>query len=195
MKTILCYGDSNTWGQVPLRQFVKSRHPRDLRWTGRLEAFSGGQLRVIEAGNNGRTTGPEDPVRAGRSGLAYLPACLDSAVPLDLVIFMLGITRSICSQMPGQKTEILLMSPPVIKAQYYGLDMGLDDFKYPEAEAYSRALAGHYEKLARDLGTHFLDSALHVETSPEDGVHLDWQNHGRLADAVWTKVREILKAG
>lgn len=38
MKTILCYGDSNTYG---LRSDLVSRYPRNLRWTGILQSMLG----------------------------------------------------------------------------------------------------------------------------------------------------------
>jgi lysophospholipase L1-like esterase len=38
MKTIRCYGDSNTWGFVPnsinYETFYMERFPRKIRWTG-----------------------------------------------------------------------------------------------------------------------------------------------------------------
>lgn len=45
---------------------------------------------VIEEGRCGRTTVMEDPMAAHKNGLRYLPACLESHQPLDLVILMLG---------------------------------------------------------------------------------------------------------
>jgi len=213
MKNILCYGDSNTWGQIPLKDYVKSRHPRNIRWTGKLELLAGNQLRIIEEGNNGRTTGLEDPIRVGRNGLTYLAACLDSAVPLDLVIFMLGtndlkakyqptpesithrmnelvkITKTICSSPPNQRAEILVISPPIVKPQYYIYD----DFNYPEATQYAKGLAPYYENMCAQENAYFLNSANYVEVSDNDGSHLDAHNHALLAEAIWNKVQEILK--
>ena len=37
MKTILCYGDSNTYG---LRPDSNQRYPREIRWTGLLQKKS-----------------------------------------------------------------------------------------------------------------------------------------------------------
>ncbi|QGP50992.1 hypothetical protein PsalN5692_02465 [Piscirickettsia salmonis] len=53
MKTILCYGDSLTWGYNPENS---GRCSFDQRWTGVLQENLGGDYRVIEAGLNGRTT-------------------------------------------------------------------------------------------------------------------------------------------
>lgn len=89
MKHILCFGDSNTWGYIP--GSGGQRYDLDQRWTGILQQELGVGTRVIEEGLNGRTTLWEDPtVPLRRSGLAWLPACLDSHRPLDLVVLMLG---------------------------------------------------------------------------------------------------------
>ena len=53
MKTILCYGDSNTYGYNPV---TGGRWPEDIRWTGRLQQLLGNKYKVIEEGCNGRTT-------------------------------------------------------------------------------------------------------------------------------------------
>ena len=45
-KTILCYGDSNTWGYDPATQ---ARFPRDKRWAGVLRLELGDGYLVIES--------------------------------------------------------------------------------------------------------------------------------------------------
>ena len=49
--TLLCFGDSNTYGYDP-RSFPGDRYPADVRWTGLLAKATG--WRVLEAGQNGR---------------------------------------------------------------------------------------------------------------------------------------------
>jgi len=53
MKEVLCYGDSNTWGNNPVTQ---ERYDRDERWTRVLQKTLGDEYHVIEEGLNGRTT-------------------------------------------------------------------------------------------------------------------------------------------
>jgi lysophospholipase L1-like esterase len=104
MKTILCYGDSNTWGYNPRG----GRYDHTIRWpmvmasllngnsgalpgavpgTGGADAVS---YWVVEEGLNGRTTCLEDPVEGDRNGLRQIIPILKSHKPLDLVILMLG---------------------------------------------------------------------------------------------------------
>jgi lysophospholipase L1-like esterase len=88
MKTIVCYGDSNTWGQDGL---TKTRYPMDVRWTGVLRNELGADYWVIEEGLCGRTTVWDDPIEGEwKNGLRYLMPCLESQAPIDLVVLMLG---------------------------------------------------------------------------------------------------------
>lgn len=88
MKTILCYGDSNTWGYSPATQ---DRYGRDERWTGVLRNEIGEGYLVIEKGLGGRTTVWDDPVEGRhKNGETYLLPCLESHQPIDLVIILLG---------------------------------------------------------------------------------------------------------
>ena len=108
MKTILCYGDSNTWGYNPRG----GRYDYTIRWPTVMasllnnkssSAISGGSAEgsgisgsgdcsywVVEEGLNGRTTCLEDPIEGDRNGLRQLIPILRSHRPLDLVIIMLG---------------------------------------------------------------------------------------------------------
>ena len=81
MKTILCFGDSNTFGTNP----AGGRHPRNVRWTGRLQKLLGEDYYVIEEGMGGRTTVWDDPLEPNRNGLRFLPVALQSHQPLDMV--------------------------------------------------------------------------------------------------------------
>ena len=71
-KTILCYGDSNTWGQRPDNE---ARYAYYERWTGVLQQELGAAYRVIEEGLSGRTTIWDDPTEYGRNGATFLPMC------------------------------------------------------------------------------------------------------------------------
>src|SRR3989344_5384775 len=86
---ILCYGDSNTWGYGGAN---KNRYPANVRWTGLLQDKLDEKYELIEEGLCGRTTDLDDDSSTfvNKNGLSYLPACLDSQSPLDLVILWLG---------------------------------------------------------------------------------------------------------
>lgn len=61
-KNIMCFGDSLTWGWVPVAEGAPSwRYPRDVRWTGVLADRLGDGYHVVEEGLSARTTTADDP--------------------------------------------------------------------------------------------------------------------------------------
>lgn len=80
MKTIVCYGDSNTYGYNPENGF---RYEYEERWTTILQKELKDSAIVIPEGLNGRTTSFEDELRPGRNGATYLDPCLHSHGPID----------------------------------------------------------------------------------------------------------------
>jgi len=91
MKTIMCYGDSNTWGCIPLTgQQPPRRYGPAQRWPGVLRRELGDGHWIVEEGLNGRTTVWDDPLEPFRSGKELLAPCLMTHEPIDLVIVMLG---------------------------------------------------------------------------------------------------------
>jgi lysophospholipase L1-like esterase len=208
MRTVLCYGDSNTWGYVP---GSGKRYDRAVRWPGVFQATLGPDFAVVEEGLNSRTTVLDDPTRpAGKNGLAYLRPCLDSHAPLDLVILMLGtndlkhrygmsafdIAQNVSALLgvigqsdsgaDGQAPPVLLMSPPHVGPLTELVDL------YAGAEEKSRRLAVYYRKVAAEAGCHFLDAAEVVVASPADGVHWAADGHAALGRRVAEVVRGIL---
>lgn len=96
---IMCYGDSNTWGWMPVKSGSTTRYPSDVRWTGLLQEKLGNQYVVIEEGLNGRTTGVDDFANSldatiseglNLNGNPTLLPILKSQAPLDVVVIMLG---------------------------------------------------------------------------------------------------------
>ena len=86
-KTLLCYGDSNTWGNVPRSD---DRYPKNVRWPGALQNLLGSEYEVVSEGLCGRTFVAQDPAKPHRTGITHLQAILESADPIDLLIIMLG---------------------------------------------------------------------------------------------------------
>ncbi len=98
-RTVLCFGDSNTWGFNP---DGGRRLPHDTRWPNQLEQqlnrrASGQAWRTIEDGLNSRTWLLDDPIGAARYGAQYscsgrsgLMTSLHSHKPIDVVILALG---------------------------------------------------------------------------------------------------------
>lgn len=91
-RTILCYGDSNTWGYVP--GSLVERYHDNVRWTGVLSKLLRTDIRVLEEGLCGRTAISDDLIDSAggieRNGFKTFGAILDTHAPIDLVIIMLG---------------------------------------------------------------------------------------------------------
>jgi lysophospholipase L1-like esterase len=88
MKTIVCFGDSNTWGTVPGSD--GERFPREERWPTVLQRELGDGWEVIAEGLGGRTATVERPDAEGRNGLPYFLPCLHSHRPIDVLVIYLG---------------------------------------------------------------------------------------------------------
>lgn len=208
MKHLLCFGDSNTWGYVP---GSGQRFPLQVRWPGVLQARLGSHWRVIEEGLNGRTTIHQDPERDGRNGRLFLGPLLESHAPLDLLILMLGsndlmpcyassaadvaagvgilldIVATSCAGPGSAAPTVLLVAPPRIKAAGMAFELG-----YAGVAEESVAVSEHYLALATARNCPYFDAAQVVSASDEDGVHLDAEAHGALAEAIAERVRSLL---
>lgn len=213
-RTVLCFGDSNTWGFDPASIMAPFpvRHPHDVRWTGILAASLGSDWRVIEEGQNGRTTVHNDPFTIGRKGLDYLPACLESHKPIDVVVMMLGsndlkavfnvpvsevatgaavLSRLILTSQSGPDNappKLLLVCPPPVGDLSHLPDLNA---KIIDGSARSRELPRHFHVLARNLGCEYLNSQDFVVPSHHDGIHLEPSEHRKLGEAIAEKVQAM----
>ena len=207
MKTILCYGDSNTWGYDPASS---NRFSRDVRWTRVLGRELGDGNEVIEAGLNGRTTVWDDPIEGYKNGKEQLIPFLTTHKPLDLVIIMLGtndlkmrfsVSAFDIAKSAGvlvgmtQKSEtgpddgspaVLLIAPASVGK--------LTDFAemFEGAEAKSRKFSGHYRLIAEEYGCSFMDAGEIMVSSDLDGIHFEASEHQKLGKAVAAAVKNIL---
>jgi lysophospholipase L1-like esterase len=207
VKTVLCYGDSNTWGYDPASG---ERYPEDVRWPGVLARELGDEFRVIEEGLNARTTVRDDPVEEYKNGKDYFRPCLESHRPLDLVIVALGVNdlkaRFFASASDvadgagvlvaiaqrsgagpdGSPPAVLLVAPPPVGRLTELAEM------FAGAEEKSRGFARQYRRVADKYGCKLLDAAEPVRSSDRDGIHLEVGEHRKLGEAVAARVREML---
>ncbi|WP_163272763.1 SGNH/GDSL hydrolase family protein [Chelativorans alearense] len=210
MKTILCYGDSLTYGH---NAEAEGRHAYEDRWPSALQARLGEAARVIPEGLGGRTTAYDDWLAgADRNGARILPTLLSTHAPLDLVIIMLGTNDMkpvICGRAVGAKQgmrrlidiirhhdypfdgkapAILLVAPPPL------CDTDNADFAamFEGGIAESKKLAPLYAQLAEDTGCAFFDAGSVARTTSLDGVHLDAGNTRAIGDGLEPAVRRLL---
>lgn len=221
MKRILCYGDSNTHGCNPawvaeweddLSKGV--RFSKEERWTGILQEKLGGEYEIIEEGLPGRTTVFADPVYPYFDGRATVLPVILSQSPIDLVVLMLGtndlkVTFTPSEDVAGRAMEellkvlmnpyiwehrkvpkILIVSPVSIRDNIADSHFwGMYDL---ESVRLSKELARIYEPLSKRYGCEFMDAAQYAEASLLDSIHMDAENHEKLAEALCQKIKEIL---
>ena len=205
MYTILCFGDSNTYG---LKSDLITRYARNIRWTGVLQEILGPDFYVIEEGLGGRTTVWDDPIEEDKNGRTYLIPCLESHKPIDLIVLMLGtndlksrfsvtpydiglsmenLVHLILHSESGinfQPPQILLVTPVPIHS------VGRDDLDQmiPDMAARSRAIEPYYRLIAEKCHLYYLNPDQDIEINPTDGIHYTEKGHKRMAELVAEKI-------
>ena len=219
-RRVLVYGDSNTWGWIPVEQgYPTTRYRKDQRWPGVAQAELGSGYEIVEEGLNGRTTVLADPAvperaGAGLDGRAYLPAAVASHLPLDLVVIMLGTNdlKTSFDRAPEEIAEGVKMLVDSVRAMdgaawtKYAAPKVIvvappplvETHRFPSGDfgggvAKSQALSAHYREIAAASGAEFLDAGAVTRADGVDGLHLSAEAHRKLGLAVADKVREILR--
>lgn len=201
---ILCYGDSNTWGHNP-----QNANRIEKRWTKTLQSLLGNEHEIIEEGLCGRCAAFIDSVKPYRYALTTLKATLQTHQPLDLVILMLGtndlkacfhpnavavsngikeIVQIIKSPYTYHKDieppKILIIAPIYIKESYYTINRIKEQFD-EKSVLVSHQLATFYKEIALEYDCMFMDASKYAEASDIDCIHMDEENHKKLAQAIY----------
>ena len=211
MKTVLCYGDSLTWGY---KAETLDRHAFEDRWPSVLAKALGPGVTVIAEGLNGRTTAYDDHLAdCDRNGARILPTILHSHDPIDLVILLLGANDMkpvVCGTAFGsvqgmerlvslvrhhawsfgaeEGPEVLLVSPPPLCETANTAFAAM----FAGGVEQSAMLATLYADLADETGCGFFDAGSVAETTPLDGVHLDAANTRAIGKGLEPVVRMML---
>ena len=207
MRTILCFGDSITWGYNAADE---SRFPWEARWPGVLASRLGNGYRIVEEGLNGRTTMVDPPFLDGRSAKAVYPIVLETHSPLDAVLIMLGTndlqpvlrltveeiawgcagllrTTALSRFGPGgAPPRTLLITPPPL-----GVLKGAMTSAFIGREADSRRLHAAYKPVAAMFGAAAFEAGAVCTAGPADGVHLDQAGQLALGQALEAPVRAL----
>ena len=208
MKTILCFGDSNTWGVVPNEN---RRYKKSERWPCLLGMLLPEEWRIVEEGQPGRTTLYDDPASGFTSGLQALRSSLNSYQP-DLVILMLGTNdlktsfrlsvsdisdsvAKLAKEITGFTGEgksnppqvLLVAPPPIVESGSFAR------LFFTGSEEKSHQFAEYYKQRAEKFGCGFFDASPIVSCCPEEGVHWPLEQHRNMAEAISSKVLDMLK--
>jgi lysophospholipase L1-like esterase/enterochelin esterase-like enzyme len=219
---IVAYGDSITYGWIPNANPPSTRYGPDDRWPGALQKELGENYQVIEEGLDGRTTDARDPGSsisgAQLDGSAYLPACLASHLPVDLVVIMLGTNdlKPVFNRTPlriaigaahlidlvntlnggvgttYKNPKVLLICPPPLNPEIEKGPVFGEMFKGGLEK--SQKLPELYEAVAKMGGAEFLNAGSVISTDGVDGLHLTGESERKLGVAVAAKVKEMALA-
>lgn len=220
-KTILIYGDSNTYGVDPAKSAGKvpdpdktGRLPKEDRYPSVIQEILGDEYDVIPEGLPGRTTVYADPVYPFFDGRAHAVPIIKSHTPIHLLVVNLGVNDLKVTFTPEEDTLKRAMQEllKVLLNPYL-----YDDWKAPKlllvsptaicdniektrmygmydyhSRELSLALGRIYKGVADEFGCEFFDAAGVSVASELDAIHLDAQNHHALGEALAAKIKEIL---
>jgi lysophospholipase L1-like esterase len=204
-KTILTFGDSNTYGSPPIDKDCSPRVQRygpDTRWPGVLAARTG--WNVIEQGLPGRTATdrPDPEMGAHTNGPLGLRIALNSCGPIDALVLMLGtndqkthfdlnaqgIAEAMANLIEIAKSddvrakhgafEILLICPPAVQEGMFPKTV------FKGANPKSAALPDLFASIADRCDLNYLNANTVIKTSDIDGVHFDEAGHNALGKAI-----------
>lgn len=210
-KTVMCFGDSNTWGADPAGGL---RFDRSTRWPGVMQQALGEGYHVVEEGLCGRTTVWDDPVEGDKNGFKHLVPLIQSHEPLDLLIIMLGTNdlknrfgvsaldvansawrlvktaRSCAYPVTGQVPDVLVVCPPPFAP------LAGTNFKemFIGGEEKSHRLFAEFRAVAANRGFRLFNAGDVIQSSSLDGIHFAAAEHGKLGLALANQVRALIGA-
>lgn len=205
-RSILCYGDSNTWGCVPGSSI--ERFPANVRWPGALSKLLRTDIRVLEEGLCGRTAISDDPLDAvtgiERNGFKTFGAILDTHSPLDLVVIMLGtfdlkqsakmgsfdIAEGVAALAeyarapifgPGfsASPDVLVICPPSI----WEVDSSFGP-RFANGREASMELRNAFRVMAKRYNIPVIYAEDFIQSDPADGIHLSADSHAVLGQEI-----------
>ncbi len=204
--TVLCYGDSNTYGYDPQSH---GRYPYEKRWTTLLGEMLGSRYEVISEGLNGRTTAYDRPGAAWKNGTSSFTACLGTHKPVDYVIIMLGtndcdadmelsagdiadgmeaLVNMVEEETPalqGYVPEIIVAAPAAIQGDISGSPFA--EKLTAESAQNSVDIGPLYRAIAERHMVRFADATSGIEVS-SDCEHLTEKGHRQLAELLFDTI-------
>jgi len=210
LTTIVCFGDSNTWGCPPFANIAQTpdRIAYARRWPQVMQQQLGDDVLVLEEGLSGRTTVFDDPIEGlHKNGTRTLIAVLETHAPIDLFVVMLGtndlkaqFSNSAYNSARGMLTliqmvrghyamvergpELLIVAPPAVTERAEPAMWG---------DAYRKSLdhAYYLEQVASRTGCFYFDANT-VVAAGIDGIHLDETAHATLGKALAATASAII---
>ncbi len=216
MVTVMCFGDSNTWGyDIERAADPVPRLPRENRWVSVMAQTLGPGHVVVPEGLPGRTTVFDDPVHGEHlNGRRLLRGCLESHKPVNVLVVLLG-TNDLQSRYSASAWEIaqgagalldlaaqsrcgpdgraprpVLIAPPPTRVTGLG---ALAEDLFNGADTRSRHFDTAFSAVAAERGIAYLNAGDVIESSPVDGVHWSSESHLILGQEIAAVVESLTK--
>lgn len=207
--TVLCFGDSNTYGYNPR---TGTRYPSYMRYPAVLQRFLGEDYCVIAEGLNGRTTAFARDGLAWKSGLYAVEPVIASHYPVDTLVLMLGTNdcaaeleleaediaggmeklitaaRDLLAEKQGYRPRIILVCPPHLEESV--LTGPCSEEMNARSIEVSKRLPELYRELAEKQNVDFLDLDGAIRFSEIDSEHLRPFDTYRIAGMLADLIRE-----
>lgn len=206
MRTILCYGDSNTWGYNPK---TKTRYEKDIIWTSVLKKSLGDDYEVIYEGLNGRTTVWDDPIDGEyKNGKKYLLPCIHSHKPIDLVVLFLGSNdlkhrfslqavdvakgvEALVKIIKGSDTGPNMQPPKVLVVIPPPMEEGMENIPVMcGGIEKSLKFSEEFQNILQEQ-CDLIDASKIIRSSKIDGLHLDSEAHEKLGIHISECIKSI----
>jgi len=198
MKTILCYGDSNTWG----RKAGSTRFPRDEQWVNKLQTKLGEDCLVVQEGLSARIAGNYETEKPWLNGQDPFVAIFLTASPVNVVVIALGTNdlkvqynqyaQGVVDNLLWYQTSIMRLvetNQNIIPAVIYLLPPNFENREghHRDENLHRDIIAKFQELVPSEQAIIFDDLEMDV-----DGVHFTTAAHNRVADKVYEKLKELL---
>lgn len=220
---ILAFGDSNTWGWVPVVEGFPTQRLADAeRWAGILDAELGPEVTVVVDGLVGRTTNidRQSPLGAvpagGFNGAAALGTAIAQQAPVDLVVIMLGTNdlQAGVERSPEAVAEAVLDLVGIVSASVdpvftsypapavlvvappaYG-DTSATPLSglFAAGEGPSQRLGAAFRSTLEAAGVALFDASEAIgDVDGADGIHMTAEEHMALGKALAAPVRALIE--
>lgn len=180
--TVICFGDSNTWGYDPTSYWGSRYH---TPWPEQLAHLSG--QKIVNAGENGQEIPRYERTQNHK---AFRKA------PADLLVIMLGTNdllqgsspetaaermEAFLSQLTVDRSRILLIAPPKMQLGTWVPNQQLIDA--------SAQLAKYYQEISLRMDIRFADSSKWNIPLTYDGVHFTDVGHILFAEKLLESIK------
>ena len=203
MRSILCFGDSNTLGVDPLNNW----EIMDRSWPVILgDLVEGADIEIDGACH--RTTSYTLLNDQETNGIqTFKSKYIDKGVVFDTIIIMLGTNDAqksikntaddigngvksmimLYKNLVNANTKFLVICPPLIGYAVLGQNPFQDLFDR-NSVLKSKRIAKSLLSAATAAGADFMNAGSFIKTSSQDGIHFSQENHAKLAAAVARKL-------